>query len=222
MKLKILGALVIVLGIAGAAPAYPPHHGYGGSGPRGWERSEISSEERARFDEMRKVRYELGAELRKENPNKERARSLFAKELDLRQQLREEGFRNCIENHGHSRGPCVWITRNDARVSYGNGAWVSFIHEMRQEKPNKVRAWEYFREAEKFYRAIELERFDAMLDNPKGAPRWYGGPHYGRKNPRPRGGEGWGPAPRGFGHPHHGFAHDRWGGGPRDWDGPAD
>ena len=238
MKLKILGALIMVLGIAGAAAAYPPHHGWGEPGPRGRDRLEISAEDRARFDEMRKVREELGTELRKENPNKERARTLFAKELDLRQEFWEQGFRNCIENHDHSRGRCGWIARHDARMSYGNSAWIKFIDEMRKEKPNKVRALEYFSEAEKFYRTIETERFNAMLDDPNGAPCWYGAPRDRRFGPGPRG--GWhggprfrgpdcggprdgrfGPGPRGFGHPHYGFDRGGWD-GPRDWDGPAD
>lgn len=237
MKFKILAALALVLGVAGAAAAYP-HYGYGpGPGPGGWERPELSAEERARFEELRNIRYELGTELRKENPNKERARTLFAKELDVRRQLREEGFRNCVENHDHARGRCGWIARNDARMSYGNGAWIKFIGEMSKDNPNKVRAWEYFKEAEEFYRTIETERFNAMLDNPNGAPCWYGGhrghfgpgprgvwgrPHrFGGPDcgPRPRG--GWGHGPRGYWGPHHGFAPDGIG-APRGRDDSAD
>ena len=96
---------------------------------------------------MRKVRAELRDELRKEKPDKQRARTLFAKELDLRQEFREKGFRNCIENHDHSKGRCGWIARHDRRMGYGNGAWVKFIDELSKDKPNKVRAWEYFSQA---------------------------------------------------------------------------
>ena len=91
----------MVLGIAGAAAAYQPQ---GGPAPRGDFRRgpELSREDRAHFEAMRKVRAELRDELRKEKPDKQRARTLFAKELDLRQEFREKGFRNCIENHDHS------------------------------------------------------------------------------------------------------------------------
>ena len=82
MKLKIIGAFVMVLGIAGAAAAYQPQ---GGPAPRGDFRRgpELSREDRAHFEAMRKVRAELRDELRKEKPDKQRARTLFAKELDV-------------------------------------------------------------------------------------------------------------------------------------------
>lgn len=232
MKLKVIGAFVMVLGIAGAAAAYQPQ---GGPAPRGDFRRgpELSREDRVHFDAMRKVRAELRDELRKEKPDKQRARTLFAKELDLRQEFREKGFRNCIENHDHSKGRCGWIARHDRRMGYGNGAWVKFIDELSKDKPNKVRAWEYFSQAEKINRELAMERFDAMLDDPDGWRCWYGGPRDGF-GPRdgwhgPRGGWREGPrdgrrAPRhhwGGGHFRHGCGPDGWHGGPRHWDGPA-
>ena len=80
MKLKVIGAFVMVLGIAGAAAAYQPQ---GGPAPRGDFRRgpELSREDRAHFEAMRKVRAELRDELRKEKPDKQRARTLFAKEI---------------------------------------------------------------------------------------------------------------------------------------------
>ena len=132
---------------------------------------------------MRKVRAELRDELRKEKPDKQRARTLFAKELDLRQEFREKGFRNCIENHDHSKGRCGWIARHDRRMGYGNGAWVKFIDELSKDKPNKVRAWEYFSEAEKINRELAMERFDAMLDDPDGWRGWYCSPRDGPSAP---------------------------------------
>ena len=124
----------MVLGIAGAAAAYQPQ---GGPAPRGDFRRgpELSQEDRAHFEAMRKIRAELRDELRKETPDKQRARTLFAKELDLRQEFREKGFRNCIENHDHSKGRCGWIARQDRRMGYGNGAWVKFIDEMEKIAP---------------------------------------------------------------------------------------
>ncbi len=188
MKFKILGAFIMVLGMAGAAAAYCPE----GTPPRGeWRGDEIRKEDRARFEAMRKIRDELRVELSKEAPNKERARTLFAKELDLRQDFLEQGFRRCIEDHDHSRGRCGWIARNDWRMGYGNGAWLNFVSEMSKDKPNKVRAWEYFAEAEKTNRAIETERFNAMLDNPDGRRGWHCGPMDGeRRAPRCPGEEG--------------------------------
>ena len=203
----------MVLGIAGAAAAYQPQ---GGPAPRGDFRRgpELSREDRAHFEAMRKVRAELRDELRKEKPDKQRARTLFAKELDLRQEFREKGFRNCIENHDHSKG--------------------RFIDELSKDKPNKVRAWEYFSQAEKINRELAMERFDAMLDDPDGWRGWYCGPRDGRFGPRdgwhgPR--DGWREGPRdgrwaprhhwGGGHFRHGCGPDGWHGGPRHWDGPA-
>ena len=59
----------MVLGIAGAAAAYQPQ---GGPAPRGDFRRgpELSREDRAHFEAMRKVRAELRDELRKEKPGK--------------------------------------------------------------------------------------------------------------------------------------------------------
>ena len=237
----------MVLGIAGAAAAYQPQ---GGPAPRGDFRRgpELSQEDRAHFEAMRKLRIELSDELNKDKPDKKRARTLYEKQLDLRQEFREEGFRNCIENHDHSKGRCGWIARQDRRMGYGNGAWVKFIDEMSKDKPNKVRAWEFFREAEKVNRDIALKRFDAMLNDPDGYHCWYGGPRDGRFGPRdgrfgprdgwhgprdgyygPRGGWNDGPrdgrwAPRHHwegGHFRPGCGPDGWHGGPRCWDGPA-
>lgn len=183
MKLKIIGAFVMVLGIAGAAAAYQPQ---GGPAPKGWNSrgAELSKEERAQFEAMRKIGAEIRGELKKEKPDKQRARTLYAKQLDLRGEFMEKNFRDCIENHDHSRGRCGWIARQDRRMGYGNGAWVKFIDELSKDKPNKVRAWEYFSEAEKISRELAMKRFDAMLDNPDGWRGWYGGPKDGRFGPR--------------------------------------
>ena len=154
--------------------------------------------------------------------------------LGYLKEFREKGFRNCIENHDHSKGRCGWIARHDRRMGYGNGAWVKFIDELSKDKPNKVRAWEYFSEAEKINRELAMERFDAMLDDPDGWRGWYCGPRDGRFGPRdgwhgPR--DGWREGPRdgrwaprhhwGGGHFRHGCGPDGWHGGPRHWDGPA-
>ena len=45
-------------------------------------------------------------------------------------------------------------------MGYGNGAWVKFLDELSKDKPNKVRAWEYFSQAEKINRELAMERFD--------------------------------------------------------------
>ncbi len=228
MKLKIIGAFVMVLGIAGAAAAYQPQ---AGPAPRGDFRrgAELSQEDRAHFEAMRKIRTELRDELSKENPDKQRARTLYSKQLDLRQEYREKNFRNCIENHDHSRGRCGWIARQDRRMGYGNGAWVKFIDELSKDKPNKVRAWEYFREAEKVSRELAMKRFDTMLDDPDGWRCWYGGS--GARDGRfgPRGGWCDGPrdgrwAPRhhwGGGYHRGGCGPDGWHGGPRYQNCPA-
>ncbi|OUO92672.1 periplasmic heavy metal sensor [Cloacibacillus sp. An23] len=230
MKFKVLGAFMLVLGIAGAAAAYPHYgYGYGAQGPRGdWRgpRPELSQEDRAHFDAMRKIRTEIRDELNKEKPDKQRARTLFAKELDLRQEYREKGFRDCIENHDHSRGRCGWIARHDRRMGYGNTAWVNFINEISKDNPNKVRAWEYFSEAEKTYRQFETERFNAMLDDPDGWRGWHGGPRDGRFGPRGGWNDGqrdgrWAPRHHWGGHYRPGCGPDGWHGGPRCWDGPA-
>lgn len=83
MKGKIIGALLMVMAIAGTAAAYQPcgeaprHRGYRDGRP------ELSQEERAQFETMRNLRGEIRAELGKEKPDKAKARKLFEKSLIL-------------------------------------------------------------------------------------------------------------------------------------------
>ena len=79
MKVKIIGALLMVMAIAGTAAAYQPC----GDAPRHEGRRhggrELSQEERVQFDALKKLQGEIRAELSKDKPDKAKARKLFEK-----------------------------------------------------------------------------------------------------------------------------------------------
>ena len=89
MKLKVIGAFVMVLGIAGAAAAYQPQ---GGPAPRGDFRRgpELSREDRAHLEAMRKVRAELRDEPRKEKAEYDKKVGQVTMQVDWLKKKSEE------------------------------------------------------------------------------------------------------------------------------------
>ncbi len=168
MKVKIIGALLMVMAIAGTAAAYQPcgeaprhgghHHG----------RPELSQEERAQFDVLRELRSEIKTELGKKKPDKAKARKLFERELDLREKFMEARFNDCLVNHDKD-SYCRWRDGNKrGRGFHGenNSAWRELRAEMSKDYPNKAKARELYKEASAVRREHAKARFEEMLKDP--------------------------------------------------------
>lgn len=165
MKKKIIGAVLAVLVLAGAAAA----QGYGdGSGCRGnakGPRREMTQQERVQHDAMRKLHQELRAELGKANPDKARARKLFEKQLAMRESFMAGRFEDCFAK-GDKRSCEVRGMRGFVKESKNSRAWNDFRAEMRKESPDKARANALFKEALKENRKNEMARFEEVLKDP--------------------------------------------------------
>lgn len=168
MKVKIIGALLMVMAIAGTAAAYQPcgeaprhgghHHG----------RPELSQEERAQFDALRELRGEIRAELGKEKPDKAKARKLFERELDLREKFMEARFNDCLVNHDKD-SDCRWRDGDKRGRGFhreNNSAWRELRAEMSKDYPNKAKARELYKEASAVRREHAKARFEEMLKDP--------------------------------------------------------
>lgn len=160
LNLKVAAVLVMLFGLAGAASAQSAN----GETGRSWNygRQELSAEQRANFEAMRKVGWELREELRKENPDKNKARKLFEKELELREAMLADRFEYCLAHHDQSERHCRWYMRE----GWGNDAWRSLCEEMRKDYPNKTKAREYYAAAAKVRMEKSRERFEEVLKDP--------------------------------------------------------
>ena len=165
MKGKIIGALLMVMAIAGTAAAYQPcgeaprHRGYRDGRP------ELSQEERAQFETMRNLRGEIRAELGKEKPDKAKARKLFEKELDLREKFAAARFDDCLANHSKDDN-CRWRSFGGRDKNFrgeNNSAWRELREEMSKDYPNKAKARELYQEEAKTRREYAKARFEARL-----------------------------------------------------------
>lgn len=168
MKGKIIGALLMVMAIAGTAAAYQPcgdaprHRGYRDGRP------ELSQEERVQFETMRNLRGEIRAELGKEKPDKAKARKLFEKELDLREKFAAARFDDCLANHGKDDN-CRWRSFGGRDKNFrgeSNSAWRELREEMSKDYPNKAKARELYQEAAKTRREYAKARFEEVLKDP--------------------------------------------------------
>ena len=158
MKVKIIGALLMVMAIAGTAAAYQPC----GDAPRHEGRRhggrELSQEERVQFDALKKLQGEIRAELSKDKPDKAKARKLFEKELDLRESFMAERFNDCLANHDKD-SRCRWRDEGGRGRGDSDGAWRELRQEMSKDYPNKAKALELYKEASKTRREQAKARF---------------------------------------------------------------
>ncbi|MDO5116788.1 MAG: hypothetical protein Q4D58_11955 [Synergistaceae bacterium] len=174
-KLKVIGAVVMVLGLAGAAAAYGPG---GGMEQRGDSRPpQLTQEQRAQFDAMRKIRGELREEMRSEKPDKSKARALFAKELDMRESMLEARFNEFLSNREAHKDWRRFSGPGGRAFAENNKPWRDLCEELRKEYPNKAKAKEYFAEASKIRREHATARFEEMLKDPSKYEERYGRRH---------------------------------------------
>lgn len=168
MKVKIIGALLMVMAIAGTAAAYQPCGEAPRRGGRHHRRPELSQEERAQFDALRALRGELRAELGKEKPDKAKARKLFERELDLREKFMEARFNDCLVNHDKD-SYCRWRDGDKRGRSFcgeNDSARRELRAEMSKDHPNKAKARELYKEAAAARRERDKARFEEMLKDP--------------------------------------------------------
>ena len=165
MKVKINGALLMVMAIAGTAAAYQPC----GDAPRHEGRRhggrELSQEERVQFDALKKLQGEIRAELSKDKPDKAKARKLFEKELDIRESFMAERFNDCLANHDKD-SRCRWRDEGGRGRGDNDGAWRELRQEMSKDYPNKAKALELYKEASKTRREQAKARFEEVLKDP--------------------------------------------------------
>lgn len=99
MKKKILAALVLALICAGGAMAATADTtAYAGRGPAAATRLELTPEQRAAMDEMRRLHSEMRAEFQKEIPNKAKLRELHKQEQKLKNEMDDARFEYMLKN----------------------------------------------------------------------------------------------------------------------------
>lgn len=177
---KILAAVVLVLACAGGACAFPqgPAGAPMGPGPEFRQQKEMTSEMKARFDEMGRLREELRTELQKETPDKTKARDLHSKIVALQDSMENSRFEEMLSNP--QQGMKKPDRNKDGRPAPGPEPTVAqkakmdslmklekqIRDEFRKEKPDtaKIRSWS--RQAQKIRNSLDDERLEEMLKDP--------------------------------------------------------
>ncbi len=185
---KILGAMVVVLVLAGAAFAYPCDAGmgrrHGGMGPGNGAVN--TPESRAKMTEMRNLHEELRVELRKPSFDNGKVTLLHGKILDLRAQISDMRFKERLANPVNGRRGDVmaadFTPEMRAKASEAAKLRRDLRAEFAKDAPNKIAAQGMHDKVQKLEREISEARFALMLKNPdkyKDCPMFDGDGHRG-------------------------------------------
>ncbi len=174
MNKKIIGAILTVLVFAGAAAAAQGNGNGSGNGcscgnPPGGGRPQLTRQEQAQRDEMRKIHQDIKAELDKANPNKARARQLFAKQLDMREKFMTERFNNRLASgnkDGRDKMGGPGEMKGPGKHKPDSKAWKDLRAEMSKPSPDKAKANALFKEVLREGRKRETARFEEVLKDP--------------------------------------------------------
>lgn len=213
---KVLAAVIFVMVCAGSAMAAPcgPCGVPMGPGPvmRG---NDLPAAARAQMEEMRKLHDELMTELKKDAPDKAKAREIHNKIVALRGELDNARFEEMLKNPkpagqpAMKRGPEKPGPRGE-RPKLSPEAKAKFDEmmklnqnikaEMQKEFPNKAKIRDWAKSAQKIRNDFEDARLEKMLKDPakyKDSPMFGHGPMGpgGPRGPKRAPDCGHGPAP---------------------------
>lgn len=180
MKKKIFAAAILVLVFAGSAMAAP---GYGkagrcgagagmpmGYGQQMWQNA--SPELRAKLDERAKLNIDLRAELRKEIPDKAKARDIHTQIQKLNRDIETAHFDAVLKDPSKfapvARGPKREFSPEDrAKMEEIRKLHSEIRTELQKEAPNKTKVRDLHAKIQKIKNDRDNARLEEMLKNPE-------------------------------------------------------
>ena len=181
MKKKILAAAILVLVFAGSAMAAPGWGGKGGKcgpgagmqmgfGQQMWQNA--APEVRAKMDERAKLNIDLRSELRKDIPNKAKARDIQEKIQKLNREIETAQFEEILKDPSkfktQARGPRHEISpENRAMMDEIRKLHSEIRAEIGKEVPDKAKIRDLHAKIRKIKNDREDARLEEMLKNPE-------------------------------------------------------
>jgi len=172
MKKKITAAIVTIAVIMTATAALaqdgmkcPPKEGRPDC-KREMKCPKMTAEQKAQFEKMKKLEDELRTELKKDNPDKAKARALNNQIVDLRMKASAERFEKMLNSPKPKDCPKMSEAQKN-RMKKMHELREAIRTELEKATPDKGRATALHNELLKLRKECELERFEEMLKNPK-------------------------------------------------------
>ncbi len=181
MKKTIVAAAILVFVFAGSAMAAPGWGGRGSKcGPGGgmpvgygqqiWQ--DTTPEVRAKMDERAKLNIDLSAELRKDIPNKAKARDIHEKIQKLDREIEAAHFEEILKDpskfKAQARGPRREFSPEDrAMMEEIRKIHTEIRTELQKDKPDKVKILDLHTKIQKIKNDRDNARLEEVLKNPE-------------------------------------------------------
>ena len=175
---KTAAAAILVLVLAGsamAAPGWGVKCRPGGGMPMGYGQQILQHadpELKAKMDERAKLYIDLRAELRKDIPNKAKARDIHEKIQKLNQEIGTARFEEMLKDpskfKAQARGPRRELSPEDkARLEEMKKLSSEMRAELQKDTPNKAKIRNLHAKMQKIKNDRENARLEKMLENPQ-------------------------------------------------------
>jgi len=126
----------------------------------------MTAKQKAQFEKMKKLQDELRTELKKDNPDKAKARALNNQIVDLRMKASAERFEKMLNSPRPKDCPKMSEAQK-ARMKKMNELREAIRAELEKDTPDKAKATALHNQLLQLRKECEIEGFEHILSNPK-------------------------------------------------------